>query len=120
MSSTMPALVVPLVATTANRRSRSSGDMASRADAGAGTADYILAHRIPGVAKRLMRLAPPPLAARMLSAMNTLDTGWPDDMEAALGALPEGHAFTVPDVLFAKISDEEREEWQARFAGTRT
>jgi len=25
----------------------------------------------------------------------------------------------VPDVLFRKITDEEREEWQTRFAGTR-
>ncbi len=61
----------------------------------------------------------PDAAARMLSAMNTLDMEWPGDMEAALTALPGGHGFTVPDVLFAKIGDEEREDWQARFSGTR-
>ncbi|MCV6591741.1 MAG: class I tRNA ligase family protein, partial [Silicimonas sp.] len=61
----------------------------------------------------------PDAAAKMLSAMNTLDTEWPGDMRAALGALPEGHGFTVPDVLFAKISDEDRESWQERFAGGR-
>ncbi len=61
----------------------------------------------------------PETSARMLSAMNTLDTGWPDDVAAALSALPAGHAFTVPDVLFAKITDEQREDWQSRFAGTR-
>ncbi|RZW11763.1 MAG: methionine--tRNA ligase [Rhodobacteraceae bacterium] len=61
----------------------------------------------------------PEASARMLSAMNTLDTEWPTDMEAALTALPPGHAFEVPDVLFAKITDDQREEWQARFAGTR-
>jgi methionyl-tRNA synthetase len=55
----------------------------------------------------------------MLSAMNTLDTSWPDDVAAALDALPAGHAFTVPDVLFAKITDEQREDWQSRFAGQR-
>jgi methionyl-tRNA synthetase len=55
----------------------------------------------------------------MLSAMNTLATDWPDDVEAALNALPAGHAFTVPDVLFAKITDDQREDWQTRFAGTR-
>ncbi|MDU8944911.1 methionine--tRNA ligase [Ovoidimarina sediminis] len=61
----------------------------------------------------------PDAAARMLSAMNTLDTAWPDDAESALSALPAGHAFTVPDVLFKKIADEEREDWQTRFAGRR-
>ena len=62
----------------------------------------------------------PDAAAKMLSAMNTLDTEWPSDMGAALAALPEGHAFMVPDVLFKKISDEEREDWQGRFAGARS
>ena len=61
----------------------------------------------------------PDAAAKMLSAMNTLDMEWPEDMNTALSALPEGHAFTVPDVLFKKISDEEREAWQGKFAGVR-
>jgi len=61
----------------------------------------------------------PTTAARMLSAMNTLDMAWPDDVKAALAALPEGHAFSVPEVLFAKITDEQREDWQERFAGVR-
>ncbi len=55
----------------------------------------------------------------MLSAMNTLDTGWPGEVGEALTALPPGHGFTVPDVLFAKITDEQREEWQQKFSGTR-
>jgi methionyl-tRNA synthetase len=41
-------------------------------------------------------------------------------VKAALSALPAGHAFTVPEVLFAKIADEQREEWQMRFAGIRS
>ncbi len=61
----------------------------------------------------------PDAAARMLSAMNTLDTRWPDDVPAALTALPPGHEFSVPDVMFQKITDEQREDWQARFAGIR-
>ncbi|WP_170750810.1 methionine--tRNA ligase [Ruegeria lacuscaerulensis] len=61
----------------------------------------------------------PITSARMLSAMNTLDTDWPEDIAAALNALPAGHEFAVPDVLFAKITDEQREDWQTRFAGTR-
>jgi len=61
----------------------------------------------------------PDASARMLSAMNTLDTSWPDDVDAALSALPGGHEFAVPEVLFAKITDDQREDWQTRFAGVR-
>ena len=61
----------------------------------------------------------PDASAKLFSAMNTLDTEWPSDLNEALTALPEGHEFTVPDVLFAKISDEDRESWQAKFAGKR-
>ena len=45
------------------------------------------------------------------------DEPWPERAEAALNALAPGHAFATPDVLFAKISDERREELEARFAG---
>jgi divinyl protochlorophyllide a 8-vinyl-reductase len=38
------------------------------AQAGQGTADYILAHRIPGPAKALIRALPAPLGARLLTA----------------------------------------------------
>ena len=62
----------------------------------------------------------PTASAKMFSAMNTLDTAWPDDMAAALSALEPGHEFSVPEVLFAKITDEQREDWQERFAGVRT
>ena len=42
-----------------------------------------------------------------------------DNVSVVTGALPAGHAFTVPEVLFAKISDESRDEWQDRFKGIR-
>ncbi|MDK3019552.1 methionine--tRNA ligase [Pseudodonghicola flavimaris] len=59
-------------------------------------------------------------SARLAEAMGIPDLGWPDDVAAALTALPAGHGFSVPDVLFAKISDEDREDWQSRFAGIRS
>ncbi|WBU60442.1 methionine--tRNA ligase [Paracoccus albus] len=46
-------------------------------------------------------------------------TDWPDDVDAALNALPPGHAFTVPDNLFAKITDDQRDDWAERFKGAR-
>jgi len=61
----------------------------------------------------------PDAAETMLAAMQTTDRSWPTDLRAALEALPVGHAFTTPEVLFRKIADEEREDWQQRFAGKR-
>lgn len=62
-----------------------------------------------------------PFAAdAMLAAMQSDDRSWPDDVRAAMQALPAGHAFTVPEVLFAKITDEQRDDWQDRFKGIRT
>ena len=61
----------------------------------------------------------PDAAARIMAAMNCDNWSWPDDVAAALDTLPEGHVFEVPEVLFAKITDEQRAEWEAQFAGQR-
>ena len=53
----------------------------------------------------------------ILAAINAEDAAWPADLEAALSALPAGHAFTTPEVMFAKITDERRDELEAQFAG---
>ena len=42
---------------------------------------------------------------------------WPDDISQALSHMQAGEEFSVPDVLFAKVSDEDRERWAAEFAG---
>ncbi|MFZ5710160.1 MAG: methionine--tRNA ligase [Pseudomonadota bacterium] len=62
----------------------------------------------------------PDAAATMLAAMNTADRSWPGSVAEALTALPAGHAFATPDVMFRKIGDDEREEWARRFAGARS
>jgi methionyl-tRNA synthetase len=61
----------------------------------------------------------PDAAESMMAAIGSEDWSWPDDLAATLAALPAGHAFTVPEVTFRKIADEERAEWQERFAGVR-
>jgi methionyl-tRNA synthetase len=61
----------------------------------------------------------PDAAATLRAAMAT-DGAWPGDVAAALAVLPPGHAFTTPEVLFAKITDEDRADWATRFAGVRT
>ncbi|WP_425052438.1 methionine--tRNA ligase [Psychromarinibacter sp. S121] len=62
----------------------------------------------------------PDASAEMLKAMGAEDAAWPKDIAGALAALPAGQAFTVPENLFRKISDDEREDWQSRFSGVRT
>ena len=60
----------------------------------------------------------PDAADKLLEAMK-VDAQWPGSAADAVKRLPAGHAFAVPDNLFGKISDDQREEWQQRFAGTR-
>jgi len=36
-----------------------------------------------------------------------------------MNVLPPGHGFEVPEVLFTKITDEARADWEVRFAGSR-
>ncbi|MGY6697030.1 MAG: methionine--tRNA ligase [Roseinatronobacter sp.] len=61
----------------------------------------------------------PQAAERIMTAMNCTDWTWPSDLPTAFDTLQVGQSFEVPDVLFAKISDDQREEWAARFAGQR-
>ena len=60
----------------------------------------------------------PDAAAKMDVAMGT-DGAWPSDAENVLTRLPEGSPFQVPENLFAKITDDQREDWQDRFKGKR-
>ncbi|MCC5992151.1 MAG: methionine--tRNA ligase [Rhodobacteraceae bacterium] len=61
----------------------------------------------------------PDAARAVMAAMGCDDWSWPDDVAMALGTLPAGHGFTTPEVLFAKITDAQRGEWEACFAGPR-
>jgi methionyl-tRNA synthetase len=58
-------------------------------------------------------------AETMMAAVGSDDWTWPADMGAALSHLKAGHPFSVPENLYRKITDEERTDWQARFAGRR-
>ena len=62
----------------------------------------------------------PDASASMMQAVGSTDWTWPEDVAHCLDALPAGHAFTVPENLFRKITDEERADWQQRFSGIRT
>ncbi len=62
----------------------------------------------------------PDAAAAMMAGMACDDWTWPEDIGTALGLIPAGHGFVVSEVLFKKIEDAERSDWQTRFAGVRT
>ncbi|MBI1234804.1 MAG: methionine--tRNA ligase [Alphaproteobacteria bacterium] len=60
----------------------------------------------------------PEAAAKILDAVGATERDWPsDDAKAMLTAFAPGHPITPPDVLFAKIADEQVEEWSERFGG---
>ncbi|MDD9741210.1 MAG: methionine--tRNA ligase [Marinovum algicola] len=61
----------------------------------------------------------PDACDQLMRAMQSDDTAWPEDVKAALEGLAPGHGFSVPDVTFRKITDDERAAWQEKFAGTR-
>ena len=61
----------------------------------------------------------PDASADLLRCMKADEAEWPEDVAAALTAMPVGQGFDVPEVTFRKITDTEREDWQERFAGVR-
>jgi methionyl-tRNA synthetase len=62
----------------------------------------------------------PDAAAVMMAALHCDDWSWPGAVADTLCLLPAGHAYDVPEVMFAKITDEARADWQVRFAGVRS
>ena len=56
-------------------------------------------------------------SARLRESLGVAEAEWPTDLSEALAALTPDHAFDTPDVPFAKITDEDRAGWEARFAG---
>ncbi len=62
----------------------------------------------------------PDAAKTVLDAMGVPEANrtWPKPDDAGLlDALPHGHAFTPPDVLFKKIEDVDLAAWTERFGG---
>ena len=59
----------------------------------------------------------PDASEKLLDAMNAQGAPWPGHIADYLEALSAGHPFSVPDVLFAKISDDDRDSLEARFGG---
>ena len=63
----------------------------------------------------------PDACRKLADALNfdLADNDWIENpLAEELTALKAGHQFTVPDVLFSKISDEEVEAWEAKFGGS--
>ena len=61
----------------------------------------------------------PTTSEKLMLAMDCDDWSWPENVLKAANTLIAGSKFTVPEVLFQKISDEECENWRSQFSGTR-
>ena len=61
----------------------------------------------------------PDASSQMRVAMGIDDQAWPISIIDAMDKCTEGSTFTVPENLFNKISDENREEWAIKFSGVR-
>lgn len=60
----------------------------------------------------------PDTSTRILGALGLAPGGWiTDSADEALTELGPGHPFTVPDVLFRKITDDDIAAWSERFGG---
>lgn len=59
----------------------------------------------------------PDAAGKVLDALGVPQEhrSWPKAADGLLDALPRGHAFTPPDVLFKKIEDADVASWAERF-----
>ncbi|OSP54317.1 methionine--tRNA ligase [Pseudoruegeria sp. SK021] len=90
-----------------------------KTDPDAAAAVTRLALNLIGLYAALSQPFIPNASETLRQAMGLASLDWPEDVAAALTALSAGAPFTVPDVLFRKITDEEREGWQEQFAGQR-
>ena len=59
----------------------------------------------------------PDTAEKILKALNLADEKWPSNISEALDSLPESAVFEVPEVMFRKITDDERVSWKKQFSG---
>ncbi|MBL6855535.1 MAG: methionine--tRNA ligase [Rhodobacteraceae bacterium] len=59
----------------------------------------------------------PDTSQKIMLAVNSEDWSWPNSVENALQVLLPKHSFNVPDVLFNKITDDERDIMQKKFSG---
>ena len=82
----------------------------------------VIFRTVINVLRLLSVLAAPIIPTSADSVLDALGCGpqsWPDvdAIDAELAALEPGHPVAVPPVLFAKITDDQRAELEARFGG---
>ena len=59
----------------------------------------------------------PNSSKEIMVALNCENWDWPENINDALQILPSKHSFNVPEVLFKKISDDERDSMHEKFSG---
>ena len=61
----------------------------------------------------------PDASRTILESFERLHEPWPTDIKECVGTLAPGHPYIVPEVMFAKITDDQTDAWQTRFSGQR-
>ena len=60
----------------------------------------------------------PATCTKISKALNfPSDTSWPADLDTFLRTVKGGHKFSVPENLFQKISDEQKQSFADKFSG---
>ena len=59
----------------------------------------------------------PDASAKIMAAFSAEDLTWPENVAQSVETLAPGAPFTVPEVMFEKITDEQCETWKSAFSG---
>lgn len=59
----------------------------------------------------------PDASAKIIAAFSAEDLTWPENVAQGVETLAPGAPFTVPEVMFEKITDERCETWKSAFSG---
>ena len=59
----------------------------------------------------------PHTSARLFDVFGIGESTWPTDVSAELLRVAPGQSFSVPQNLFEKVTDEQREDWERQFSG---
>lgn len=88
-----------------------------KTDPDAAAASVRMAINLIGLIAQVSAPFIPFTCTKLADCLNLTETDWVTDIRTAMTALPAGHPFTVPDVMFTKVDDDRIAELKDRFGG---